>query len=141
MTELPFFSVTVPVGAAPFETLCATVVTNFTNCPNPDGLADEAMLIAVPCTLSNTLTVLLIPFATARSAAPSPLKSPTTDEYASDPVPNRVGESNVPSPFPSSRLTAFPGDGVNGVLVRARSSLPSPLKSAIVIEEGFAPVG
>src|SRR5580658_3337404 len=140
MTLFSLLTVTVPVGAAPFDTLAATVVVNVTDCPTTDGLSDETTLTAVPCAFSNTLTVLLTPLATARSGVPSPLKSPTAAEYASDPVPNNAGGPNVPSPLPSSRLTALPGDGVNGVLVSAMSRYPSPLKSAITIEEGFAPV-
>jgi hypothetical protein len=45
-----------------------------------EGLAEDTVLIDVPWAFSRTLTELLPPFATTRSAVPLALKSPTTAE-------------------------------------------------------------
>src|ERR1700722_14932344 len=79
-TLFPFFRVTVPVGALVWDTLAATVVGKVAVWPYTDGLLEESTAILVPCVFSNTLTVLLTPFATAKSGVPLPLKSPTTSE-------------------------------------------------------------
>jgi hypothetical protein len=48
MVVLPFFTVTVPVGAEPLDTLADTVVVNATDCPKADGLPEDWMFMAVP---------------------------------------------------------------------------------------------
>src|SRR5579863_7773100 len=91
-TVLPFCKVTVPVGAAtPFDTLADTLVINVTGCPKAAADVEDSMLMTVPRIFSSTLTVLLVPFATAMSKAPSALKSPIAAEDPNHPVPNSVG--------------------------------------------------
>jgi hypothetical protein len=77
MIVLPFLRVTVPVGAVLFATLADTAVMNVTGCPKTEGVPDVRTLIVVPWRFSSTLTLLLAAFTTARSQAPSPLKSST----------------------------------------------------------------
>src|SRR5580704_17450473 len=141
ITVVPLLMVTVPVGGVPLGTLVANVAVNMTDCPRAEGLDDETKVIAVPRAFSSTLTVLLPPLAVAKSGALSPLKSPTTAEWDKYPAPKICGCLKVPSPLPRSKLTRFPGLRPRGMLVTARSSKPSPLKSAATMEEGFAPAG
>src|SRR6516225_5753814 len=83
---------------------------------------------------------------TAKSGRPSPLKSPTATDWEPEPVAKFRGARNVPSPLPSNTLTV-PGAGDRMKLPRpngtrrsllfttTRSSRPSPLKSAVRIED------
>ena len=84
---------------------------------------------------SNTLTVLLARFATARSGFPSLFTSPTVTEYGALPVAKVAWVWNVPFPFPSNTLTVLLSR-----LATTRSGFPSPFTSHMVTKTGFDPV-
>ena len=80
-------------------------------------------------------TVLETLFAVARSAAPSPLKSPIATDCGRDPTATSVAPLKPPCPSPK-RMETEPE-----VLLFAEpiSCQPSPLKSPTATENGFDP--
>ena len=68
---------------------------------------------------------------TARSAMPSPLKSPVATDCGVLTVFRLGVDVKVPSPTPMRIVTVL-----LSTLVKARSGMPSPLKSATTIESG-----
>src|SRR6516165_8693133 len=98
-----------------------------------------------PPVLEKTLTVAAMLLPTAKSGRPSPLKSPTATDVAPALAPKLRGTWKVPSPLPSKML-AEPGSETRKVPARERpiaslllttttSVLPSPLKSAVRIDD------
>ena len=79
-------------------------------------------------------TLLLIELATARSALPSPLKSPTATETGPSPTANRGPGAGVKPPVPSPRRTET---SLLAKFATARSALPSRLKSPTATEDGL----
>jgi len=71
----------------------------------------------------------------ARSGLPSRLKSPTAREDVEAPEAALCGFLKVPSPLPRRMFTVLPE------LPVARSSRPSPLKSAVRTDAGTVPAG
>ena len=92
----------------------------------------SAAFVKVPSPLPRrTLTLLPLPFATARSSWPSPLKSPTATDCGPLPAPTSAALVKVPSPLPSRTLTLL-----LPLFATARSSLPSASKSPTATEGG-----
>src|SRR6516165_3293963 len=98
-----------------------------------------------PPVLVKTLTVAALLLPTAKSGRPSPLKSPTATDVAPALVPKLRGAWKVPSPL-LSKMLAEPGSETLKVPARERpiasllltttmSVLPSPLKSAVRIDD------
>src|ERR1700682_2811454 len=82
---------------------------------------------------SNTVRLLLLPLVTARSAFPSPLKSPTATEFGQLPTANGLplAAENPPPPFPSNTVTLLLPQ-----FATAKSAFPSPLKSPTATDDG-----
>ena len=82
----------------------------------------------------------LAKFANAKSSFPSLLKSPAMSELGplplALPVPRLGWTLNVPSPFPSIIVTVL-----SPLFAMARSSFPSPSKSAAISPLELVPVG
>src|SRR5271166_6300927 len=96
---------------------------------------------------SSTLTVAArsVELVTARSAMPSPLKSPTATNKGPPPTSYATGGWKLPSRLPSSTLTV-PGlkllqRKLSLQFVMAKSAMPSPLKSPIATPNGALPAG
>src|SRR5262244_2069181 len=83
----------------------------------------------------NTETLLELALATARSSAPSPLKSPTATETGVLPTVRLCAGWKLPSPELKSTETLFERE-----LATARSGTPSPLKSPAATKTGLRPV-
>src|ERR1039457_7621042 len=104
------------------------------------GLAAPARQLTaglnVPSPLpSRILTLLVVELVTARSAMPSPLKSPTATALGPPPTGKLTGVWKVPSPLPSATVTVLGPVRPPG---RTISALPSPLKSPTTTEVGAA---
>ena len=102
--------------------------------PNPTkkGLPEAGLNLPVPSP-SNTVTVLPLVFATARSGLPSPLKSRTTNDSGSGPTAKGLPGAGMkpPVPFPGSTVTLLPVE-----FAVARSGTPSLLKSPTATATG-----
>ena len=75
---------------------------------------------------------------TARSGLPSPLKSATVTSSGLVPAVRFTAGPKVPSPLPKSTLAPLAPAPWTSVLVTARSSLPSRLKSASARPKGLS---
>ena len=80
----PSLKVTVPVGVA-VKTLGVNVAVKVMLCPKFEGFAELEREDFVPPVFSRMVTFWSFVLATARSGAPSPLKSPTA--IACEPLP------------------------------------------------------
>ena len=80
----PSVKVTAPVGVPPLK-VGRTVTVNVTEFPECDGLAELVRVTALPPVFSSIVTLSVKGLATARSAAPSRLKSAITIEAGRDP--------------------------------------------------------
>src|ERR1039458_3612645 len=106
------------------------------NIPAGNGLPLMGLKPPLPLP-DSTVTLALGSLVTAKSALPSPLKSPTASEVGPNPTENGLPDASVKPPRPSPNKT------VTLLLIEfatARSALPSPLKSPITIEFGMLPV-
>src|SRR5207253_6532068 len=83
---------------------------------------------------SNTVTVLELKFATARSGTPSRLKSPTATDSGFVPTAKVSAAWKVPLPLPSSTETLL-----EVKLATARSCTPSLLRLPTATARGRAP--
>src|SRR5206468_2031821 len=88
----------------------------------PDGGGAHPWVVTGVC--KRIETVLSLKFVTATSILPSRSKSALTTPKGFDPVAKEIGVWNVASPLPSSIESALEE------LITAKSSLPSPFKSA-----------
>lgn len=107
------------------------------DCGSDPVVGFTAVAVNVPSPLPRRIVkVLLLKFATAKSALPSLLKSPTATKTGLLPVCGLVAVAlNVPSPLPR-RI-------VNVLLfgfTTAISGMPSPLKSPDAMDDGYEPV-
>src|SRR5205823_4873590 len=77
---------------------------------------------------------LELPFATARSWLPSPLKFPTARVSGLAPAAKLVGAPKEPVPVPS-KIDML----LEALFAAARSFMPSPLKSPTATDQGVVP--
>src|SRR5215472_12314916 len=114
---------------APLVASLIVTVTDPVKVPPPGLNAGVAAVVEIPLLFSRTEIVRAWRFATARSGAPSPLKSLTATNTGSLSTARLWPAWNVPSPLPNSTAIV----GLPSSLLTTRSCLPSPLPSSTEI--------
>src|SRR5437773_1228693 len=98
--------------------------------PASDSKVGTPAFVELAFRSTDTAPVERFGFVFTMSGLPSPSRSPIATEPGGDGVPIDLGNWKVPSPSPS-RIEMLGASG----LVTARSSIPSPFRSAIASEE------
>src|SRR5439155_295957 len=89
--------------------------------------------------LSSTDT-LEVPFAATRSSLPSPFRSPTATAQGLAPVAKSCLAAKLSAAAPGAVVLSSTDTALESKHTAAKSSLPSPFKSATVTEDGEVPV-
>src|SRR5438552_2655518 len=102
--------------------------------------ANEGEVAPGAVVLSSTETGLELTLATARSGRPSPLRSPTATDRGPAPVAKVCWAANDGVAAPGAVVLSRTDTEAEFWLIKTRSGLPSPLRSATTGDLGPMPV-